>query len=404
MRNLALALSLFWSLTSLHAGDDFLLSFPNIHTSSEIAVFANDRWAAVYTAEMGVMYTMPLDSFTLPPVSVSGRETTVDLKGVIYSRDPLRLNALHVMRGFSDSVVVLPQPSERSMAPLNAAWKREATSGEVTEEISPLRGYAGKLWFGIIAKTPTDEGVGGLGWYEPETMRFGKVYSPELSGFIPRWIDGRSDTIFVFYEHADMSRGGKLISFSIATGQLAELDLRGYGIPGDTLLNVSDWFATFLIATDKCVAIWANGNDPWVWQTTACAARDSVWLQFATFDTKSKRIIPSGDFLPMKLNMPAQVYAQFGNWVLLLAQSGVEATLPASEWDKRSESLTTSDWGCGNKSCFARVTIRAKGADRAMDLLNTPLMLLSEEDDKVKVGMQAGWAEVDRLVPVLTKK
>jgi hypothetical protein len=351
------------------------------------------------------MYTMPLDSFTLPPLSFSGRETTVDVKGITYSRDPLRLNAVHVMSGFSDSVAVLPSVSERALKPLREAWNREVTATEVNEELSPLRGYAGKLWFGLGAKTARDGVVGGLGWYDPETKTFGKSYSPALKGYVPRWMDGRSDTLFVFFEHENGSRGGKLISFSIATGQLAELDLRGYGVPGERLLNVSDWFATFLIATDECVAVWVNDSEPWVWQTTAYAARDSVWLQFATYDSKSRTVVPLGDFLPMKLNMPAQVYARFGNWVLLLAQAGVEATLPASEWKERSAFLTTSDWGCGSKDCFERVTIRAKGVDRSMDILNTPLMLLSyEEGDKVKVGMQAGWAEADQLVPVLTKQ
>lgn len=384
----------------------FLVSFPDIGFDNESVVFANDKWAAVYANRVGAMFTVPRDSLAGLTLNKTGREGTVIAANATYSCSPVRGNALTKQDAYGTKNVVLQIPGERALQVLADAWHMmSVTTGEVSEEIGPLCAASERIWFGLIAYHGGGiDPIAGLGWYDTRTENFGRIYSDGLFDLAPKWIGAREDTIWLFSEPIHGRQSSKLVGYSVYDGTLTMLDPRGAGIPGDTLLNVALWGDNFLLTTEQSVCVWPKDHEPWVWQTDAYAARDSVWLQFVTFDQDKGKVIPGGDFFPLIKNQPAQAFALVGDWIELLCPRGIEAIMYHTHWENRKDVLTGFDWGCGDEVCSQRVKIEAQGEPKEMDLLDTPLVYIKGNASRVRVGMQAGWIRLDKVVPVLMKK
>ncbi|MBK6911417.1 MAG: hypothetical protein IPH10_10900 [bacterium] len=384
----------------------FLTAFPVIAYDDHKVVFANEQWAAVYSGKAGAMFTVPRDSVEMPVPRSTGRGCSAIVGNATYVCNPIRGNSIVKQDAYGNAEKIIPPPNDQSLQALADAWKQpDIARGEVSEEIGPLAESPDKVWFGLLAFHGRGEDpVAGLGWYDVRTEQFGRVYSSALQNLAPRWVGLRADTVWVYCAATGAEAGGKLVTFSIRDGALGLVNPLGYGVPGDTLLNVDLWRGFLLVSTEQSVSIWPQGERPWVWQTDAYASRSRAWLKFMTFDTQAGLTYVGDDFFPLQPNQPAQAFARIGDWVELYAPRGIEATLPTEEWSKRKKKLQGDDWGCGGKLCFSRVQVNVSGVRKSMDLLDTPLALIEEGDAITKVGMRAGWAPIYDLVPVLMKK
>lgn len=396
---LALAGSAFGQLKQ----SSFLVAFPEIAYDAQKIYFVNETWTAVYSGEVGAMFTVPRDSLVIPTVK-DGRTCQVIVGNATYSCNPLRGDALVKQDALGSGDKVLTPPSAGALTVLADAWKEISVSpGEMQEELGPLAEHGERVWFGLVAHRQGKDPVGGLGWYDTRTDQFGRVYGSGMEGLLPRWLGVRQDTVWMFAETVDETHSSSLIGYSLRDGRLMRVDPRGAGIPGDKLLNVAITQGLFLLSTEQCVSVWPQGISPWVWQTDAYATRDSLWLQFLTFDGRGKAT-SGGDFFPLKPGQPAQAFARVGDWLELLAPQGIEARMNVTAWDRRSQTLGGFDWGCGDEVCAARVKIASKGSEKEMDLLDTPIVFIERVEQGVKVGIQAGWVKADQVVPVLMKK
>lgn len=385
----------------------FLVSFPDIAYDERQVVFANDKWAAIYSSQVGAMFTIPRDSLQDLMLSMSGRECKEIVGNATYVCNPIRGNSLVKQDAFGSQDKTLPLPSDRALSALSDAWHMMyLTTSEVQEEIGPLYARGERIWFGLIAYHGSGlDPISGLGWYDTRLDQFGRVYSDALADVAPKWLGARQDTIWMLCKPIEGKQSGsKLIGYSIYDATLALLDPRAAGVPGDTILNTAVWRDAMLITTEQAVCVWPQGNKPWVWQTDAYATRDSAWLKFVTFDLEKGIIASGGDFFPLIPNQPAQAFAVVGNWIELLSPRGIEATIYRSRWDNRQDILPKFDWGCGSEICAERVKIVAAGEPKEMDLLDTPLVYIEGNSSRVRVGMQAGWISLDQVVPVLMKK
>jgi hypothetical protein len=384
----------------------FLLSFPEISFDEKKVYFSNDEWSAVFAGEMGAMFTVPRDSIEIPVTRFDGRNCQVIIGNATYSCSPIKGNTIVKQDAFGNTDKTITPPNDQALRAFADAWKVPTVShAEVTEELGPLTEQGSKVWFGLIAfYRQAQAPIPGLGWYDTRTDQFGRVYAASLKNYLPRWIGVRQDTVWTYCVPTGADVGGKLLSYAIKSGTIGEVDPRGYGVPGDTLLNVGMWRGNLLLATENAIAIWHPGEMPWVWQTDAYASRTGTWLKFLTFDIASGVKNVGKDFFPLQKNKPAQAFAKVGDWIELLAPQGVEAAMPLSRWNKRKSGFTAIDWGCGNQLCFERVKIDVSGELREMDLLDAPLAPLEEQGSTKKVGMRAGWVPANDVVPVLMKK
>ncbi len=382
-----------------------LVAFPEITYDEHRAYFLNDTWAAVYSGQLGAMFTVPRDSVDVRIVD-DGRTCRTIVGNATYSCHPTRGDALIRQDAAGGEDKVITPPSRAALQVLADAWHLISISAtEIQEEIGPLIADGERIWFGLIAHRGQDSlPLAGLGWYDTRLDQFGRVYGSGLAGVAPRWVGVRQDTVWMYCKTLDKKHPSALISYSPSSATMMYVDPRGAGIPGDTLLNVSLARNALLISTEQAVCVWQVGVSPWVWQTDAYAARDSVWLQFLTFDRRREAVRPHGDFFPLAINQPAQAFTRVGDWIEVLAPRGIEARMDYSAWDKRSKALEGFDWGCGDSVCVARVRVQVQGATKEMDLLNTPIIFLERDRQEAKVGIQAGWVRVDQVVPVLMKK
>jgi len=383
-----------------------LVSFPEISYRDNKVYFANSDWVAVYSAGAGAMFTVPRDSMEIPTNPGGGRNCIAIVGNATYSCNPMRGDGLVKQDAYGHSDKIIPPPNDQSLKALSDAWKLPGIPREqVIEELGPLAAAGERVWFGLLAfHGRGQDPVSGLGWFDTRTETFGRVYSPELRDITPRWVGVREDTVFVYCSAIGEANGGKLIAYSIPTGNLFVVNPQGFGIPGDTLLNVDLWNDNLLLSTEQAVCIWPRDKTPWVWQTDAYASRMKTWLKFVTFDTKEGLAYVGDDFFPLEANRPAQAFARVGDWIELLSTQGIEAAMPTEEWKKRKSKIQDDDWECGGKLCFARVQVSVQGSRKAMDLLDAPLIPIEEGATITKVGMRAGWVRYDDVVPVLMKK
>lgn len=403
-----IVLIILTGLTSVAAElsrQDFLMSFPEIAYDDRKVVFSNEQWSAVFASGVSTMFTMPRDSLDMA-ASQEGRGCRVVVGNATYVCNPIRGNSIIKQDAYGNTDLTITPPNAQAMTALADAWSVVTVSrAEVTEEIGPLCAGQDKVWFGLVAfyqsgKMP----VSGLGWFDTNTGQFGRVYASALRDLTPRWVGVRDDTVWVYCGATGAQVGGQLISYSTKDGGLGQLNLAAARIPGDTLLNAGMWRDFLLLATEDAVSIWPQGDMPWVWQTDAYASRENTWLKFVTFDIKNGIKNIGDDFFPLPMNSPAMAFAKVGDWLELYAPQGVEATMPTEKWKKIKEIATTDDWGCGDSLCFARVKVSVTGANKEMDLLDTPIVLLQEGETITKIGIRAGWVPAYQVVPVLMKK
>lgn len=382
----------------LAAGQPWLMSFPDISYSEKNAYFSEEKWTAYYSRLLEGLLTVPRDSLDIPEPGSVG--LAAELDDDLYYALESRLSRLR--GGTPDTTFVLPDPPPVVYRTLGVS--AAGPEPQITEVIDPLCAYDKKVWFGLTAQDlQTGNCLGGIGWFDPALQKFGRVYSPALTGFQPQWIGAVRDTVLVLLA-GTAERSSRFISYAIHTGNLTQIDLRGAGIPGEVVLNIRLWDGILLIATDEAVAVWNPGRDPLVWQTSQYAVREPTMLFLKTFPKGDPETTEPVPFTYIQPDRPAEAKAKVGNWIELVIAEGIEAYVDQASWEQNKERWQERFWNCDPEPCFARLMVPMQGEEVPADFTNAPLYPLEEAGSRMKVGFRVAWARADELIPVLVVK
>jgi hypothetical protein len=386
------------------AAQPWLLAFPDIAYDSTHAYFSGPQWTAYYLPQIGTIGTVPRDSLTarslLPaPVQPSHVAHTAEYD-FICNGDTLVCRS----PDGRDTMRTLPPPTSDAIACLSGPDAQNADPTALEESLGPAFGAANVVWFGLTLRDPASGAqAAGIGWFDPQTNRFGRAYSPSLSGYRPQWVGARHDSIYALFSRKAKGEPAqsRLVAFDPVTSYLAEINLAREGVPGDVVLSIVQWNDTLLIATDCAVAIWTPHRRPVAWQTFAWAANRTVHLYLKTFpggDPAKGKVV---EYMPLKSNTPTDVKALVGDWLQVVAPLGIEGYVDPPEWEKHSVLWSQRNWSCGDSLCFVRLRVPMKGVMVETDFTNTALIYLDRDRDGVKVGFKAAWARLETMAPVM---
>jgi hypothetical protein len=399
---------LFFPLVA-RAGEPWLLPFPDISTDSTHVYFSGERWTAVYSPAKRGLAIRARDAIKKLPAPKKPADQTA-LGATTYNAQDNTL--ISSVSAGPDTVRTLPDPTSDAITCLSANGGAAASPAAVREVIGPVTAYQNRVWFGltlgdITRGTLDDRGfsriVGGIGWYDPESNRFGRVYSPVLAGFRPQWIGARQDSVYILLSKigSDSSHASKLMAYSIQGGALVEVNLRSVGLPGDYVMSAVLWNDTLMLATNQAVAVWKPRRKADVWLSRAYQAPETQWLYLKTLPDGDAEATKPVEFLPFKSSLPLEVKAKVGEWLQLVSPILVTGYIATEEWEKHSVLWSQHAWNCGNKPCFARVRVDINDDLVDADFTNTAFAEQGRERHGVKVTFRAGWAREEDLVPVM---
>ena len=386
------------------AAEPWLLAFPDIAYDSTHAYFSNSEWTAFYSVHVGNLVTVPRDSLSdygyLPnPATPSN---------IAYAAARLFVcdNATLISRSAdgTDTSLVLPPPTWAAVGVLNARGAYRGAPAFLWKSRGPSCGGNDVVWSGFTLRyleSPTT--TAGIGWFDPATNLFGRVYSPDLAGYQPKWIGIRADTVYTLFHRPIKSKQirSRLVAFAPQNHYLAEVDLLREGVPGDVILTMAQWNDTLLIATDCAVAMWSPLHRHVAWQTRAWASNHAIMLYLKTFPGGKAEAGKAVEFLPLKSNTPTDVKAKVGNWLQVVSPVGVEGYVNPAAWEKHSVLWSQRNWSCGDSLCFARLKIPRKDEMLETDFTNTALTYIDRDNNGVKVGFKAAWARLETMAPVM---
>lgn len=399
MRNRLLNLLLLLLPGASFAAQPWMLAYPQIAHDQKYVYFTGDRWAAVYASQLGNMLSLPRDSLRIPPPL--SPQQIANLGAQVFRIEGNALIGLAVAGG--DTVRLLPEPAPDAVACLSGD-SVAVDARLLAEHMQPLIAHRDRLWFGLsLADTVNGRTVGGVGWFDPRTNRFGRVYSPALVDLIPEWIGAVQDTVYLLLRGApgDPASPTLLLTYGIRSGEFAEKSFEGSRIPGAQLLNVRQWGDTLLIATDRAVAVWKPRQHPLVWESRAWAAPLGCWLYLKTFPGGDPAAGDTVRFLPLAPNTPTDVKAQIGEWLQVVAPVGVYGYVDPDAWRRHEKIWSEHFWNCGDSVCFARIRVPVKDQLIPTDFRDTDLTYIDEDRAGVKIGFRAAWARQSDLAPVL---
>jgi len=381
------------------AADPWLLSFPDISYDEKYAYFSGPKWTVFFTPRLGSLVTVPRDSLSeLPPPAPVGN---MFASGAYLFR--CQGNALLTTRELGSEVIrTMPPPTSDAIACLPATGDARPDPTVLQENMGPITYSAPTCWFGLTLLDPTTNlHVAGIGWFDPITERFGRLYSPGLAGFSPVWVGASPDSAFmILRKETDSGKHvTKLVSYGRNSTVLTDIDWRQEGVPGD-LVSAAVWGETLLLATDHAVAVWQPHQKPAAWESRSYASPDICWLYLLTF-TAGKPGSKPVEFLPLKSNTPTDVRAKMGEWLEVVSPLGIEAYASPSVWEKNAVLWSQSSWNCGSKPCFARLRVPMKGNVVEADFTNVALTYIGHESEGVKVGFKAGWVRAENMAPVM---
>jgi hypothetical protein len=436
LRQAAVLTALCLIMPSARAASPWLLAFPEISFDSTYCFFAGPQWAAYYLWQTNALVTVPRDSLELhgllpspPPPS-----NYVMLNGQTYHCEK---DTLYLMSGISSEAYPMPPPTSDAIHYLRSAGAGDVDPSTLQQTMGPAASGNGRIWFGLQLTDPASGvHVCGMGWYDPVSQRFGRIFSVDLAQYDPQWIGCLPDSALLLATKTVKGKriAAKLLSVNALTNTMSEIDVRREGVPGNQLLSAEIWRQTYwpetddsgkvkpeaaprkkkevlylCLATNQAIAMWRPGHQPQAWTTKAWAAPQTTWLYLMTFTNGSPDAKEPVKFLPLKSNVPSDVRARIGDWMEVVAPIGIEGYVNPDDWQKNSVLWQQWRWNCGDKLCFARLRIPMKDELNAGDFLDvqmTPITgpggQLTRNENGVKIGFQAGWARAEDLAPVLT--
>jgi hypothetical protein len=386
------------------AAQPWLLAFPDIACDSTHAYFSGPEWTAFYPAQIGNLVTVPRESLTVRHLLPDA----VLPSGIAYTREHSFIcdGTTLVCRGPDgrDTVRTLPPPTSDAVACLAGAGAQNPNPAMLEESMGPAFATDSVVWFGLTLRDPESLAhAAGIGWFDPYTNYFGRVYSPSLSGYQPQWVGARDDSVYALFNRKPKGKPAKsrLVAFDPLTSYLAEIDLAREGVPGDVVLSIVQWNDTLLIATDRAVAIWPPRRRPVAWQSIAWASNRTVRLYLKTFPGGDPAAGKAIEYMPLRSNTPTDVKAMIGDWMQVVAPLGIEGYVDPEEWETHNVLWSQRNWSCGDSLCFVRLRVKMKGVMVETDFTNTALTYLDRDRDGVKVGFKAAWARLETMAPVM---
>jgi hypothetical protein len=435
LRHAALLAALCFMAASTRAATPWLLAFPEISFDSTYCFFAGPQWAAYFVWQTNALATVPRDSLELhgllpkpPPPS-----NYVLLNGQTYHCEK---DTLYLLSGINSEAYPLPQPTTDAIHYLRSAGAGDLDPNTLQQTMGPAAVGNGRIWFGLQLQDPASNiSVCGMGWYDPITRRFGRIFSVDLAQYEPQWIGCLPDSALMLATKTVKGKrvAARLLSVNAQTDRMSEIDVRREGVPGSQLLSAEIWRQTYWVtpddttkakaeparrtkkevlylclATNQAIAMWRPGHQPQAWTTKAWAAPQTTWLYLKTFTKGVPDKKEPIKFLPLKSNVPSDVRAQIGDWMEVVAPIGIEGYVDSDEWQKNSVLWQQWRWNCGDDLCFARLHIPMKDELNAGDFLNVQMTPITDNAGKqirdangVKIGFEAGWARMGDLAPVL---
>ncbi|HEY3295706.1 MAG TPA: hypothetical protein VGL38_09715 [bacterium] len=403
-----LLLLLLIPLTAL-AAEPWLLPFPDISTDSSHVYFTGERWTAVYAPPAKGLTIRARDAIKKLPSPLRNADH-VFLGGISYRAQDNTL--ISSVAGAGDTVRTLPDPTSDAIACLSASGGPRPNPAAVREAIGPIGAGGNRVWFGLtlgdVGRGSLDEHstarvVGGIGWYDPITNRFGRVYSPALLDYRPQWVGVRQDSVYLLLSKPGEGKTwhSKFMAYAIRGSALVEVNLHRAGIPGDYVLNAAMWADTLLLSTNQSVVMWKPRRKAQVWESRAYQAPETQWLYLKTFPGGDASASPPVEFMPFKSNLPLEVKAKVGDWLQVVSPIAVDGYIKPEDWEKHSVLWSLHSWNCGDNLCFARVRVEIEDKLVEADFMNTAFKEQGRDRDGVKVNFHAGWAREEDLVPVM---
>lgn len=131
----------------------------------------------------------------------------------------------------------------RRARPEHAEW---VPSPEIDVDIGPVTEHDGRVWFGLTFYDGEGmSGVGGLGWFDPDSREAGMIYPDSLADWSLSAITGRQGELILglaSYPEGAVAGGG-LARYELATGRWVKLDVPGVipklAVRGETIYALS---------------------------------------------------------------------------------------------------------------------------------------------------------------------
>lgn len=344
------------------------------------------------------MTTVPRDSVNLPakkPII-----TTVSLLGRTFSYEGSTVVEPRI--ALPDTSYFPGLPGLESLRYLAKA--AEAAGLHTTSPVESIGQIAASnsMVFLTLLLRDAESGVitSGIGWFDPETSNYARIYSPELSGYYPEWIGCAKDTVHaLFVNFKDGIRADtKWITFH--NGALHDINWKAARVPGYTILTMDIWNYDIVFATDAAIGIRYRDGDIKSWATDAVASRTPVQTYCATRTSSKKDLSESTPFQQLFPGKAAEVSAQLGDWLLVTVPRGVEAYVDSIIWVANEMRVSEPHWQC-SEPCFFTVRIPSQGAYMITELTNTPITFIDFDPYGAKIGIVSAWAKRRELSPIL---
>lgn len=382
----------------VHANKPWRIKLDDIRADSDHLYFCGKEWCGYYTKAVGGMLTVPRDSLTLPPKSVLSTTAYVLGRGFTFEGPNIIEHGINR----PDTSYYPGIPTLESMRYLAKACEEFGVEMKSPfEEIRYITASNTQLY---VALTLTDYESGavtsGLGWFNPNSGDYARIYSADLIGYTPQWIGCSGDTLHGYFTHhaAGKALESKWIGFY--DGTLHEVNWKFAGVPGRVLLAMQAWGRSIAFATDSAVGLRFSDGIIKSWATDGVASRKPVQTYCAKRNASGTSMTDTVAFQTILPGHATKVYSVYGDWIQVAVRNGVEAYVDSVIWTANELRVTKDDWEC-EAPCFFTLRIPTQGNYLYTEVTDTPLTFIDFDRNGAKLGLLSAWARRKDFSPVL---
>jgi hypothetical protein len=252
LRQALVLAALCLTVATARAAAPWLLAFPEISFDSTYCFFAGPQWAAYYFWQTNALATVPRDSLELhgllpspPPPS-----NYVMLNGQTYHCEK---DTLFLMSGIASEAYPLPPPTTDVLHYLSVAGASDVDPTTLQQTMGPAAAGNGRIWFGLQLRDPASNvQICGMGWYDPASQRFGRIFSVDLAQYEPQWIGCLPDSALMLATKTVKGKrvAARLLSTNALINMMSEIDVGREGVPGNQLLSAEIWRQIYWVTPD----------------------------------------------------------------------------------------------------------------------------------------------------------
>ena len=396
-------LCLLLSMTSLFAVEKapYLLTFPTISADSSAVYFQGKTWTAVWKREAKHPVCVPSSIVRIPPPA---NRQTISFEGDYFraSGDTLWWGKGIVAR----NAYVLPDPTEAAIQELRALGNiKPKLVMALGERIGPITATAGRLWFGLtLFDELSKSAIGGFGWFDIETEKFVRLYSADIGANRPQWITALHDSILILYaSELEGTEDSRLYLYQIKSADFFEIGPETIGIAGEQILGAIRLGDSLLFSTDYGISLKQPNRPARNFATATVASHTPVNLSLLIFDETPGKELSEIPFDTLPRGVSTRIWWREGDWYEVAVPHPVEAFVTKDAWEEFGKVWQSRFWDCTKENCFARVQIPMRGEIQPADFIHTPLTYLGTTDQGIKIGVDAAWVRVEKVIPILVE-